>query len=188
MSELFLHARGLRAIGTPLDPSLRVLDLSDNPLGALPDAIGALARLEFLYAARCELERLPDAIGGCASLRYLQVGGNRLRALPASIEGLASLQELRVEGNPLGALPDLRALRSLRELHARGCGLDALPDLRGLVALRWLDLRENRFTALPAWLDELPLLQKIDARWNPLATIDRAWIARLEARGCVVYT
>jgi hypothetical protein len=39
---------------------------------------------------------------------------------------------------------------------------------------------------LPTSIAELPRLEKLDLRWVP--TLDfPAWLANLEARGCVVY-
>jgi Leucine-rich repeat (LRR) protein len=48
-----------------------------------------------------------------------------------------------------------------------------------------LDLRNNRFTAFPRAIEELPRLEKLDLRWNDFDETDSA-IARLEARGCRV--
>jgi hypothetical protein len=41
--------------------------------------------------------------------------------------------------------------------------------------------------ALPSSLAELPLLEKLDLRWNPLGSLPD-WIGRLRERGCVVLT
>ena len=55
-----------------------------------------------------------------------------------------------------------------------------------LKELRQIDLRGNPLTSLPNAMATLPRLEKLDLRWvNTLAA--PAWIAELEARGCLVY-
>jgi hypothetical protein len=53
--------------------------------------------------------------------------------------------------------------------------------------LRFLDLRENRITELPQWLADLPMLQRLDLRWNGLLLDPPPLVERLRARGCVVW-
>ena len=78
-------------------------------------------------------------------------------------------------------------LSLLRELHLRDNKLTQLPDSIGeLVELRQIDLRGNPLTCLPKTLLALPQLDKVDLRWVTTMAL-QAWIADLEARGCLVY-
>lgn len=53
--------------------------------------------------------------------------------------------------------------------------------------LRQIDLRGNPLEELPDAIATLPRLEKLDLRW--VKTLQPpAWIDRLEARGCVVYS
>jgi Leucine-rich repeat (LRR) protein len=48
-----------------------------------------------------------------------------------------------------------------------------------------LDLRNNRLREVPAWVAELPSLEKLDLRWNPLERPPE-WVQTLDLRGCAV--
>jgi Leucine-rich repeat (LRR) protein len=143
---------------------LRTLDLGHNLLSALP-SLARLEALEILYVHDNRLGELPDWIGSLPSLTYLNAAENGLEAVPA-FDGLTRLLELRLMHNALTDVGPLPA--SLRELHLRGNVLSSVPEsVRGLAELRVLDLRANRLAgALPAWLAELPRLEKLDLRWN----------------------
>ena len=182
--ELYLHDRGLDALPAGLSARLRVLDLAGNPaLGALPEELGGLGHLEFLYARDCGLGALPRSIGRLATLRYLNVSENALDALPDALSALPALVELRADRNRLTTIP---VLPYVRELHLRGNRIsDVPPTIREMRRLQHLDLRENQLASLPAWLGELPLV-KLDLRWNGLRR-DEATVRALEANGVLVY-
>jgi len=63
--------------------------------------------------------------------------------------------------------------------------LESLPDFGALRSVRELDLRGNVLRTLPEWMLQLPDLEKLDLRWNPLDV--PAWIYQLEEQGCTVY-
>jgi hypothetical protein len=52
--------------------------------------------------------------------------------------------------------------------------------------LAFLDLRANRLTAVPAVVEALPRLRKLDLRWNKLDP-PRAFREGMAERGCLVY-
>jgi RimJ/RimL family protein N-acetyltransferase len=182
--KLFIRSSGASAL-PDLDPELRLIDMSDNPIGELPERLGRVSRLEVLYAARLKLTALPDCIGDLATLRYLDVGENPLGSLPDVLARLGNLWELHIEANGLTTLPPLPP--SLRELHARRNLIDSIPDhLAALERLELLDLRVNRLATVPDWLADLPSLRKLDLRGNPL-TRRPACADRLLAAGAIVY-
>src|SRR3984957_8360497 len=105
---------------------------------------------------------------------------------------MTNLIASRASHNPLTSLPDsIGSLARLRELHLRDNKLTSLPEsIASLKELRHIDLRGNTLTHLPAAIVELPRLDKLDLRWTNLQSSDMpppAWVATLEARGCVVY-
>lgn len=91
-----------------LPATLETLDLSENPLGQLPDNHFAhLTRLKTFRAAEANLEVLhPDALAGLTSLRVLDLVNNRLMTLPEAntrrhLDAMPSLSGLRLGGaNP----------------------------------------------------------------------------------------
>ncbi len=98
------------------------------------------------------------------------------------------IDRIRSTDNRLTSLPDsIGRLRRLRELHLRNNHLPTLPESIGqLLELRQIDLRGNPLTHLPDAIAALPRLEKLDLRW--VETLPPpAWLASLEARGCVVY-
>jgi Leucine-rich repeat (LRR) protein len=58
--------------------------------------------------------------------------------------------------------------------------------MSALESLEFLDLRANRLTSLPALVEDLPRLRKLDLRWNKLDA-RRAWQEEMTRRGCAVY-
>lgn len=177
--------------------SLRVLDLSENELERVPEALLArLPRLQRLNLARNRLAALPSLAACTAlerlvasenrledlgplppSLRQLQLADNRLRRIPESVLALAGLVELDVSGN--GELRELPAalgnLGGLEVLSADACGLTSLatlPSWRGLARLHSLFLRRNAIRAtpeaLPASLFTDTRLHKLQFDGNPM--------------------
>ncbi|KAF0733839.1 hypothetical protein Ae201684P_002588 [Aphanomyces euteiches] len=87
------------------------------------------------------LEKLPN-------LTTLDVSANRLPALPPSVFQLGRLEELVLAKNQLGD--------------------DVFKDMHNFQRLRRVDLSNNQLTTVPSALAELPNLEMIDVRGNPL--------------------
>jgi Leucine-rich repeat (LRR) protein len=119
---LYLHDNALTSL-PPLPLSLTYLNVSENPLPALP---------------RLELPRLIE-------LRALKLG---LSSLDVS---LPALRELHLRENAFNAVPDcVRELRSLRLLDMRSNRLTSVPEwLPELPRLEKLDLRWNEVYEVP---------------------------------------
>ena len=80
----------------------KVLQLTFNRglAGPLPEGIGALSRLERLYAWNASLERIPDTIGNLSRLVAIDLTDNRLRGpLPTSLARLARADTVYFDGN-----------------------------------------------------------------------------------------
>lgn len=173
-----LDLRGLGLVEVPpqvfaLADTLQVLDLSDNAIATLPDAMAGLHRLQVLFASDNPFTTLPPVLGRCPSLaligfkanriatvpdeslpptlRWLILTDNRLDALPASIGRCAPLQKLMLAGNRLRRLPDELARCRRLELvrlaaNAFETAADALPDaLLALPHLAWIAHGGNPF-------------------------------------------
>ena len=136
---------------------MQSLNLSGNPLTALPESLGQLTQLQSLDLSGNQLTALPESLGQLTQLQSLDLSGNQLTALPESLGQLTQLQSLDLSGNQLTALPEsLGQLTQLQSLDLSVNQLTALPESLGqLTQLESLDLRDNPLTALPEWLGDL---------------------------------
>lgn len=84
---------------------LRILDLTRNQLGAVPEYLGGLTSLQQLLLYDCGLTELPASLGKLRKLQKLELGDNRLARLPDSFAELSALRELGVFHNQMTILP-----------------------------------------------------------------------------------
>ncbi|XP_025118143.3 E3 ubiquitin-protein ligase LRSAM1 isoform X2 [Bubalus bubalis] len=97
--------------------TIKVLDLHDNQLTALPDDIGQLTALQVLNMERNQLTYLPRSIGNLIQLQTLNVKDNRLKELPDTLGELRSLRTLDISENEIQRLPRMLAhVRTLETL------------------------------------------------------------------------
>jgi len=81
-------------------PRLRWLILTDNRIGALPEAIGSCARLEKCMLAGNQLRDLPSSMAQCKELALLRLNANRFESIPQWLFRLPKLAFLSFAGNP----------------------------------------------------------------------------------------
>ncbi|CAI5492503.1 unnamed protein product [Closterium sp. Naga37s-1] len=111
---------------------------------ALPEDVGALARLESLRLHNCQHEPLPRSFTDLSSLTSLELSACFGGELPALGE-LSRLQELKIIDLPISTLPtSLTRLTGLQSLEVRGCQAlsEVPPRLDMLVGLKRLVLTE----------------------------------------------
>ena len=152
------------------------LDLSNNQLASLPDAIGSWTALQWLNLSGNRLASLPAAIGSLTALQWLNLDSNQLASLPAAIGSWTALQALFLDGNQLASLPDaIGSWTALQWLNLSGNRLASLPDAIGsLTALQRLYLSNNRLTSLPAAIGSLTALQTLYLNNNQLTSLPAA--------------
>ena len=93
------------------------LCIESSELEYLPDSIGNLKQMKWLYLLENNLETLPDSIGRCKSLELLDLRGNKLTSIPEAVGNLGRLEELMLSRNCLKTLPNaIKDLRSLKYL------------------------------------------------------------------------
>ena len=61
------------------------LEMCNNRLSSLPEAIGDLIMLQSLDVSLNQIENIDTAIGKCVRLRRLNISKNRIEVLPAEI-------------------------------------------------------------------------------------------------------
>ncbi|SEM88360.1 C-terminal novel E3 ligase, LRR-interacting [Pseudomonas sp. ok272] len=111
---------------------VRFLDIEENQLTRLPDAIRHMPRLEFFGMAENQVVLTEEDV--------------------VHIRGLRHLEAITVEGNPLGKVLDISQMVNLRGLYMASTGIDrwpvgvfARPRPRGFV----LDMTSNAITQIP---------------------------------------
>ena len=115
------------------------LDLRDRRIASLPESIGNLVNLIYLYLEGNQLTNLPESIGNLVDLSHLGLGINHLTSLPESIGNLC-IGGLNLRENQLKILPD--SIGNLSNLHSiQLC--DTLEDLSILQDLPSLKAEED---------------------------------------------
>jgi len=97
---------------------IEILEVKNNYLGALPDAIGNLTKLRIMKLTQNEIKALPDSMESCVSLTELQLTSNYIARFPDFINKCAKLTRLMLGNNFLKILPyTLGFLTSMTELQ-----------------------------------------------------------------------
>ena len=167
---------------------LQELDLSGNHLNDLPEGISKLTELRRLNLSGNHLNDLPEGVSKLTGLRRLNLSGNHLTDLPEWTGDLSQLKEFKFSEDQLNFL--LEAVKKLnkqlmrikffggllmsqqfvqqarnfleRELNLSGERFNlCFEKLGDLSKLEKINLSDNRLTALPEWLSQLPYLETI---------------------------
>ena len=156
--NLKLQSRGLRALPA------QCCDIGSVQLPEGSAWWETRETIETMDISQNELTSLPEAVGDLEDLRELDATHNKLWALPAVLAELPSLKKLMLGHNELGELPELGAfnLPPLVQLNASHNALSAVPaSVAGLVELVELDLSHNRLSTLPAGIGGMRALQRL---------------------------
>ncbi|KAL6209302.1 hypothetical protein ACLB2K_020244 [Fragaria x ananassa] len=183
--QLWLSGTAIEKVPSSIDRQvgLKYLKLDHcESLSCLPNAICNLKFLLQLDISGCSrLGKLPENIGNMGSLEYLYMNGTSIRDLPPSLSLLKNLQVLesraspikkqdgsfwglfvRKSPEPLGlVLHSFNGLRSLKQLYLSDCDIcqGAIPDdICCLSSVQQLDLSGNNFVTLPSSIKRLSSL------------------------------
>ncbi|XP_023532285.1 probable LRR receptor-like serine/threonine-protein kinase IRK [Cucurbita pepo subsp. pepo] len=155
--------------------NLLAIDISHNFIMGNLQAIGSLAKLQFLnLSGNSFVGPIPETIGDLKALSVLDLSRNRLNeSIPEAIGGAVSLMELKLDENFLGGeLPSsighCSSLTTLFTSHNNLTG--PIPvELAKLTYLRNLDLSFNNLNGtLPKQLSNLPNLLLFNISHNDL--------------------
>ncbi|XP_070609922.1 DISP complex protein LRCH3 isoform X2 [Erythrolamprus reginae] len=148
--------------------SLESLNLYQNCIRYIPEAILNLQSLTFLNISRNQLSTLPVHL--CSlPLKVLIASNNKLVSIPEEIGHLRHLMELDVSCNELQTIPpQIGNLNSLRDLNIRRNHLVHLPEELADLPLIRLDFSCNKITTIPVCYRNLRHLQTITLDNNPL--------------------
>jgi len=130
-------------------PALRVLDLSQLGLTAVPSNISTLTSLESLNLSNNTISQNFGALSALANLKELNFSGNQLIQIPSQLSSLTGLTSLDLSRN-LFATSYSAALASLKNLE-------------------WLSLADNQITAFPTELSQLKKLVHFNISDNKIS-------------------
>lgn len=149
------------------------LYVNNNRLSALPDEIGLLDNVEFLYCEFNQLRTLPPALADMDSLIAMYFTGNRFTRIPAFVYDMSRLTKLQFSKNQLTDLPsDIGRMTGLRHFNIADNQIAVLPDsIANLTKLRVCDLSDNRLTALPEEFGRVQIVNQLRVRNNPLSSL-----------------
>nr|XP_015848856.1 DISP complex protein LRCH3 isoform X3 [Peromyscus maniculatus bairdii] len=148
--------------------SLESLNLYQNCIRYIPEAILNLQALTFLNISRNQLSTLPVHLCNLP-LKVLIASNNKLVSLPEEIGHLRHLTELDVSCNEIQTVPSqIGNLEALRDFNVRRNHLIRLPEELAEVPLIRLDFSCNKVTAIPVCYRYLRHLQVITLENNPL--------------------
>ncbi|NXO64947.1 LRCH3 protein, partial [Phainopepla nitens] len=148
--------------------SLETLNLYQNCIRYIPEAVLNLQSLTFLNISRNQLSTLPVYL--CSlPLKVLIASNNKLVSIPEEIGQLRQLTELDVSCNEIQTIPpQIGNLESLRDLNVRRNNLVRLPEELAELPLIRLDFSCNKITTIPVCYRNLRHLQTIMLENNPL--------------------
>ncbi|TFY76062.1 hypothetical protein EWM64_g7948 [Hericium alpestre] len=150
LEELDLYDNKLKSIGNAIDSlsSLSVLDLSFNLLRTVPDGLEHLTSLKTVYFVQNRISKITGLQGLGATLRSLELGGNKLRKIE-NLDALVNLEELWLGKNKISKLEGLGSLKRLKILA----------------------LQSNRITKIE-WLEELENLEELYFSHNGIQRLE----------------
>ncbi|KAJ0182874.1 hypothetical protein K1T71_000850 [Dendrolimus kikuchii] len=151
------------------------LDLSRNKLATSSMVRGVFA------GPMMTTDRQALTPGPFQKIKFLSLAYNDIHSLPQDLFiFMTFLTTLDLSGNPLAFIDQVTMaaitdLINLKELRLGSCELETLPEgmLRRQRKLHRLDLSDNRFTTVPAALNEAPKLIYLNFDKNPLPSIDK---------------
>lgn len=185
LKSLFLRNTRLRAVPAWIGSFTQIknVQLESDDIHTLPKRFVRLTNLEILTISGKKLSHLPKRFGQLSKLTNVSIkGGSRdtsrsatgsLTRLPASLVKCKKLYAITLTDQPrlevVTLFGQLAQLPALRHVDLSGDHIGRLPPLNW-VSLRWRSLRlaNNKLTAPPTELVQIPDLQMLDLRSNPL--------------------
>lgn len=128
----------------------------NNELKSLPEYMGDLRKIEFIYAQHNDIDKMPD-LEGCEHLQELHISNNFIKEIHERFfEKLPNLKVIDLRDNKITKLPD---------------------EVSMLQNLMRLDISNNSLTSLPHSLSNLAHLVSLQVEGNPIKSIRRDIIA-----------
>jgi Leucine-rich repeat (LRR) protein len=139
---------------------LHTLQYAGNGLTELPATVFHPA-LKVLDVSENNLTSIPDAVSKCSQLEELDMHSNQLSSYPSSSFVLKALKSLILSGNPITTVgPWVLNQPLLKILFVDNTKIESLPDgICKMNALRFLTIEEDNIKELPACFCEMKKLK-----------------------------
>lgn len=172
LEDLDLYDNKIKHLGDALNghDQLTSLDLSFNLLRHVPDGIAQLPALRTVYFVQNKITKISGLEFSGATLRSLELGGNRIRTIE-NLDALVNLEELWLGKNKITKLENLSALQKLRILSIQSNRIVKLEGLEDLTELEELYISHNGVERLEG-LDNNTQLTTIDIGSNRIPKIE----------------
>ncbi len=143
-----------------------------NAIEYIPNTIGQLFKLKWLYLSKSKLKSIPREIGNLSNLQQLYISDNFLEEIPESLVNLKSLKYLDLQKNQLIEIP--KWIGNLENLQYLNLGNNKfktiIKELTILNNLNYLILNDNFIDNIAESIGELNQLQKLDLSNNTLTS------------------
>ncbi|MDJ0702297.1 MAG: COR domain-containing protein [Leptolyngbyaceae cyanobacterium MO_188.B28] len=153
--------------------SLKVLELSGNPLEQIPEIVFEFKSLSEFYAISINLPEIPDCIGQLSNLTSLGLGNNQISQISDSIGQLKKLASLGLSSNRISQIPDsIGQLSNLTHLGLSSNRISQIPDSIGqLKRLAEIAFANNRISQIPDSIGQLSNLTHLWLGNNQISQI-----------------
>jgi len=152
---------------------------NDNAIEVVPDEIGALENVTFLYLNTNRIATIPAAVTRMRSLQGMYFTENALTEIPAYVFTMTWLRKFQISRNRVREIPpEFGNLVNLIHLNLAENEIASLPDtMANLTQLRVCDLSGNRLTRLPESFGRVQVLYQLRVRDNPLTSLPAGFAA-----------
>ena len=153
-------------------PDLQIF-LNDNVLTEVPQEIGALSKVTFLYCIKNPIREIPTALANMQALQGIYFTDNDIAEIPPFIFAMKQLRKLQVSKNHLKVLPpEISHLTRLIHLNLSENEIAEVPaTIANLTKLRVCDLSGNRLERLPEEFGKVKILYQLRVANNPLTSL-----------------
>ncbi|KAF8841760.1 L domain-like protein [Paxillus ammoniavirescens] len=172
LEELDLYDNKIKDVDDALDKlsSLTTLDLSFNLLRSIPDGLAHLPSLKTVYFVQDRISKI-TGLGASVSLTSLELGGNKIRRIEG-LDALVNLEELWLGKNKLSKLEqNLENLTRLRILSLQSNRITKIENLENLENLEELYLSHNGVEKIEG-LEQNKKLKTLDLGTNFIPEIE----------------
>jgi len=158
LEELDVYDNKIKSVDDALITlsKLSVLDLSFNLLRRVPETFHHLQSLKTVFFVQNKISHITGLDGVGATLRSLELGGNRLRKIE-NLDALVNLEELWLGKNKITRLENLGSLKRLKILSIQSNRITKLEGLENLESLEELYLSHNGIERLEGLENNLKL-------------------------------
>lgn len=152
---------------------LKSLNLANNQLKQIPEAIGGLQSLESLDLSQNQISKIPQALGTLPQLKELHLKGNQFILFPRELRKLSKLEVLDLSNNNLISVSlTISDLSGLKKLILKHNNLTTISnEIGNLSKLKKLDVAENRLDGIPPGIFKLPNLKELRLENNKITDI-----------------